>query len=102
MLRICFERSDAPTQMSSLLVVLEFEAAVLAWREATADNGLINAQIERIASAFEHKDLAKAIAWKTVDASGYAAASTASSFSGSRCCSRNRAVALWRARRSQA
>jgi serine/threonine-protein kinase HipA len=35
---------------------------VLAWREVAADNDLTGAQIERMASAFEHEDLAKAVA----------------------------------------
>lgn len=43
-------------------IATEVGVAVLAWREAAADNGLTNAQIERMASAFEHEDLAKAVA----------------------------------------
>lgn len=42
-------------------IAAEVEAAVLAWREVAADNGLTAAQIERMASAFEHEDLAKAV-----------------------------------------
>ena len=42
-------------------IAAEVGAAVLAWREVAAEQGLTNAQIERMASAFEHEDLAKAI-----------------------------------------
>lgn len=43
-------------------IAAEVGVAVLAWREEAADNGLSGAQIERMASAFEHEDLAKAVA----------------------------------------
>ncbi|NIJ63084.1 serine/threonine-protein kinase HipA [Sphingomonas leidyi] len=43
-------------------IAAEVAAAVLAWREVASDNGLSSAQIERMASAFEHADLAKAAA----------------------------------------
>lgn len=39
----------------------EVGVAVLAWRDIAAEHGLTAAQIERMASAFEHEDLAKAI-----------------------------------------
>jgi serine/threonine-protein kinase HipA len=40
----------------------EVGVAVLAWRQVAGEHGLTAAQIERMASAFEHEDLAKAIA----------------------------------------
>lgn len=43
-------------------IAAEVGAAVLAWRDVAAENGLTAAQIERMASAFEHEDLAKAVA----------------------------------------
>jgi serine/threonine-protein kinase HipA len=43
-------------------IAAEVGVAVLAWRDVAADNGLTGAQIERMASAFEHEDLAKAVA----------------------------------------
>jgi serine/threonine-protein kinase HipA len=43
-------------------IAAEVGVAVLAWRVVAADNGLTGAQIERMASAFEHEDLAKAVA----------------------------------------
>ncbi|MDB5584501.1 MAG: HipA-like protein [Bradyrhizobium sp.] len=44
------------------IIAAEVGVAVLAWREVAADNGLTGAQIERMASAFEHEDLVKAVA----------------------------------------
>jgi serine/threonine-protein kinase HipA len=44
------------------MIAAEIGVAVLAWRDVAADNGLTSAQIERMASAFEHEDLAKAVA----------------------------------------
>ncbi len=41
-------------------IALEVGVAVLAWRQAAAAHGLTNAQIDRMASAFEHEDLRKA------------------------------------------
>jgi serine/threonine-protein kinase HipA len=43
-------------------IAAEVGAAVLAWRDVAAENGLTGAQIERMASAFQHEDLAKAVA----------------------------------------
>jgi serine/threonine-protein kinase HipA len=43
-------------------ILAEVVSAVLAWREVAARNGLTGAQIDRMASAFEHEDLAKAAA----------------------------------------
>lgn len=43
-------------------IVAEVAAAVLGWREVAAANGLTAAQIDRMASAFEHEDLLKAAA----------------------------------------
>ncbi len=43
-------------------IAAEVGVAVLAWRDVASDNGLTNAQIERMASAFDHEDLAKAVA----------------------------------------
>lgn len=43
-------------------IAAEVGSAVLAWRKVAAQNGLTNAQIERMASAFDHEDLAKSIA----------------------------------------
>ncbi|MDH7972866.1 hypothetical protein QH494_11780 [Sphingomonas sp. AR_OL41] len=43
-------------------IAAEVGVAVLAWRMVAADNGLTGSQIERMASAFEHEDLAKAVA----------------------------------------
>ena len=42
-------------------IAQEVGAAVLAWRQVATDHGLTAAQIERMASAFEHEDLAKAV-----------------------------------------
>lgn len=42
-------------------IAAEVGAAVLAWREVAAGHGLTNAQINRMESAFEHEDLAKAV-----------------------------------------
>jgi serine/threonine-protein kinase HipA len=42
-------------------IAAEVGAAVLAWRDVAAQQGLSNAQIDRMASAFEHDDLAKVI-----------------------------------------
>ena len=42
-------------------IAAEVGASVLAWREVVADNGLGAAETERMASAFEHEDLAKAV-----------------------------------------
>lgn len=44
------------------VIATEVGSAVLAWRDVAAARGLNSAQIERMASAFEHEDLAKAIA----------------------------------------
>ena len=43
-------------------IAAEVGAAVLAWRQVAAEQGLTSAQIERMASAFEHDDLAQAVA----------------------------------------
>ena len=43
-------------------IVAEVGAAVLNWREVAATNGLTAAQVDRMASAFEHEDLLKAVA----------------------------------------
>lgn len=43
-------------------IVAEVAAAVLDWREVAAANGLTAAQIDRMASAFEHEDILKAAA----------------------------------------
>jgi serine/threonine-protein kinase HipA len=43
-------------------IAAEVAVAVLAWRQVAADNGLTNQQVDRMASAFEHQDLAKAAA----------------------------------------
>ena len=43
-------------------IAAEVGVAVLAWRKIAAEIGLTGAQIERMASAFEHNDLAKAVA----------------------------------------
>lgn len=43
-------------------IATEVGVAVLAWREVAAGHGLTNAQIERMASAFEHEDISRAIA----------------------------------------
>lgn len=43
-------------------IAAEVGVAVHAWRMVAADNGLTGAQIERMPSAFEHEDLAKAVA----------------------------------------
>ena len=43
-------------------IAAEVGVAVLAWRDVAAEKGLTGAQIERMASAFEHEDLAKAVA----------------------------------------
>jgi serine/threonine-protein kinase HipA len=42
-------------------VAAEVGIAVLAWRAVASENGLTAAQIERMASAFDHEDLAKAV-----------------------------------------
>lgn len=49
-------------QEAARMIAAEVGVAVLAWREVAADNDLTGAQIERMASAFEHEDLAKAVA----------------------------------------
>jgi serine/threonine-protein kinase HipA len=43
-------------------IAAEVAAAVLSWREVAEANGLTPAQIERMASAFEHEDIVKAAA----------------------------------------
>lgn len=43
-------------------IVAEVAAAVLDWRGVAAANGLTVAQIDRMASAFEHEDILKAVA----------------------------------------
>ena len=43
-------------------IVAEVAAAVLDWRQVAAANGLTSAQIDRMASAFEHEDILKAVA----------------------------------------
>jgi serine/threonine-protein kinase HipA len=43
-------------------IAAEVGVAVLAWRQVAAENGLTGAQIERMASAFEHEDIVKAVA----------------------------------------
>lgn len=43
-------------------IVAEVAAAVLGWREVAAANGLTAAQVDRMASAFEHEDILKAAA----------------------------------------
>lgn len=43
-------------------IVAEVTAAVLDWRDVAAANGLTVAQIDRMASAFEHEDILKAVA----------------------------------------
>ena len=43
-------------------IAAEVGAAVLAWRQVAAEQGLTGAQIERMASAFEHDDLAQVVA----------------------------------------
>ena len=47
-------------QADAIAVVGEVGAAVAGWRGAAERNGLTTAQIERMASAFEHEDLARA------------------------------------------
>lgn len=42
-------------------IAAEVGAAVLGWRDVAADQGLTKSQVERMASAFEHEDLAKAV-----------------------------------------
>lgn len=42
------------------VIATEVAAAVLGWRDVAAQKGLTGAQIERMASAFEHEDLYKA------------------------------------------
>lgn len=44
------------------VIAAEVGVAVLAWRQVAAEQGLTAAQIEGMANAFEHEDLAKAIA----------------------------------------
>lgn len=43
-------------------IAAEVAAAVLNWREVATANGLTAAQIDRMASAFEHEDILKAVA----------------------------------------
>lgn len=43
-------------------IAAEVGAAVLSWRDVAAQQGLSNAQIDRMASAFDHDDLAKTVA----------------------------------------
>ena len=43
------------------VIAAEVGAAVLAWREVATEQGLNSAQIDRMASAFEHDDLRKAV-----------------------------------------
>ena len=43
-------------------IAAEVGVAVLAWRDVAAEHGLTKAQTERMASAFDHVDLAKAVA----------------------------------------
>src|SRR3546814_20899919 len=42
-------------------IAAEVGASILAWRDVAASHGLTNAQINRMESAFEHEDLAKAV-----------------------------------------
>ena len=43
-------------------IVAQVAAAVLTWREVAAAKGLTAAQVDRMASAFEHEDILKAAA----------------------------------------
>ena len=49
-------------QSMARAIAAEVGVAVLAWRQVAAETGLSGAQVERMASAFVHEDLAKAIA----------------------------------------
>lgn len=44
------------------MIAAEVGVAVLAWRQVAAENGLTSSQIDRMASAFEHDDIVKAVA----------------------------------------
>ena len=49
------------TPAAAKAIAEEVGIAVLAWRQIASEHGLTAAQIERMASAFEHDDLAKAV-----------------------------------------
>jgi len=46
----------------ALTIAKEVGAAVATWRETAAQHGLTARQLDRMASAFEHDDLARAVA----------------------------------------